>query len=189
MTMSKSSSLLAVIWSDLKAISGKVALAAWAITLPTLTFDVLVEKQFGDYKTVFDAIVLTWPLTISATFIFMLIMRGWLQEATKTDMAIAIGLLVIVPYLLALALGAVPSIDRRLAWSGGSWLVFLHPFHFLKLIGDILLYYVSLEDGLLRTFKSLVCGLLLAWTYEKVLLPRARSLRDAKVGAGNVSPG
>lgn len=187
--MPKSSSLLLKIWSDLKAFSGKLSLAAWVITLPTLTLDAFIEKQFGDYKTVFDAIVLTWPLTISATIFFMLIMRGWLQEASKTDMAMSIGVLVIVPYLLALFLGAVPSVDRRLSWSGASWLVFFHPFHFLKLVGDILLYYVSLEDGLLRTLKSLVSGLLLAWAYEKVLLPRARSLRDETATDTNVASG
>jgi hypothetical protein len=178
--MPMSSSLLRLIFSDLKAISGKLALAAWVITLPTLTFDAFIEKQFGDYKTVFQAIVLTWPLTISATIIFMLILRGWLQEASKADIVMVFGLLVIGPYLLALLLGAVPSVDRRLSSSGITWLMFLHPFHFLKLVADILLYYVSLDDGLLRTLKSLVSALFLAWTYEKVLLPRARSLREAK---------
>src|SRR5687768_18006359 len=47
---------------------------------------------FRSYKTVFQAIVLTWPLTISATIIFMLILRGWLQEASKADIVMVFGL-------------------------------------------------------------------------------------------------
>ena len=180
-------SWITLIWSDLKLIFGWLGLVALIITLPTLTLNAFAGKLLDDAKTVGEVIVLTWPLTISATILFMALMRGSLQRASGAERFWALLALVIVPYLVALLFGATDAVDRRLATPGSSWVQFLHPGHAMALAGDILLYYFSVH-GLWRMFSSLVCGLFLAWAYEHVLLPRARQLRDEMTASDRPTP-
>jgi hypothetical protein len=177
----KTFSFLSLIWGDLKTISGVLGIVAIIITLPTLTASALAAKFLDDAMTVGEAIVLTWPLTISATILFMMIMRDWFRGQDGFDIAMALAVLVIAPYLVALLFGATDPVQRRLTSPDASWLMYLHPAHAAMLAADILLSYLSLH-GLWRTVSSLVCGLVLAWTYEGVLLPRARQIRDDLAG-------
>lgn len=185
--MDRLTKILTGLWSDAKLLSGWLGVLALAITLPTLTVNTLVNKFLDDAKTVGKVIVLTWPLTISATVLVLLIMRGWFKAASGAERFWAMLALVIMPYLVALLFGATAAVDPRLTKPVSSWLQFLHPGHALVLAGDILSYYFSIH-GLWRMFSSLLCGLFLAWAYEHVLLPRARQIRDEMAGPDRPTP-
>ncbi len=169
----KVASHLSSIWGDLKKIWNRMSFVAFIVTLPTFTISAFISKLIEPAKTVGEVIALTWPLTFSATILFMLIIRRWFQEQGGFDRIMAVCFLVVAPYLVALFFGATQIVDRRLAAPGWIWLQFLHPVHAGTLAYDILLYYFS-AYGIWRTISAVVCGAFLAWAYEKVLLPRAQ---------------
>lgn len=160
------------LWSDLKDIWTKAGTVAAIITLPTLTFAGLLNKLIEPVRPIGEIILLTWPLVISATLLAMLIFRGSLRGKPDIEKLLIIIALIMWPYLIAYFLGVADTLDAR-ATEVDSWTDY-HPVALVSRFALGILVYYFTAFGIVRIASAVVCGVFLAWAFEKKILPHLR---------------
>jgi hypothetical protein len=161
------------LWADLVDVWEKAGKTAGIITLPALSLTAIVNKALEPVLSFWAIIVLTWPLVISAMVIALIFWRDDGQSAAIGGMKVFAA--IVVPFAIAQIAGVAPPLPY--APDGGSSFPF-------SLIEQIFGYYFS-AYGLPRTISAAICGVFLAWVFQKKLIPRIR--REGE-GTGTPSP-
>jgi hypothetical protein len=159
------------LWNDFKDIWSKATLISACVTIPTLGVAGMANHVVDPVRPLYDALVLSWPLVISATILVMLFLRGSFSRMEGLGIFWALMAIVIGPYLIAFLLGVTGFTDPRLIkdhWSG--WIELLSPGKAVMIVYNIREFYFS-AYGLWRVVVALACGSFLAWVFQYKILP------------------